>query len=483
MKRALSHLFALTGCLMVTGCVLQPTNQSNNSPVTSPSPMATASASPSPEKAANAQPLTLPVLDAFFADESFSSSLKARLQLTDQQVTKLKELAHSETAKLNEDTAGKGEQESAAARSAAAEKISALIGREKTEQLATLVAERWKSSSDDAADKTAVQPTTPNNRDVAGAPNTVPTDSRIVVNAPAYRMDVFDGGRLIKSYKIGIGYPQFPLPTGLRKARVIIFNPTWTPPDEPWVAKMKDVSAGQKVDAGSKLNPLGPIKIPIGGPSLIHGGKSPAKLGTFASHGCVGLTTPQIQDFAKLLAQLGGAHLTDAELTDYARDKTKTKQIKLEQPVPVELRYETIVVEDGKLHIYRDVYDQETNTEENLRAVLEANGVQLDDLTEGERAEVFDALAQMSGKTGAIRPVAISKESASPFASPRPSRSPAQRNSKSDKKRTVARNQKEVVIEIAALKGKGYPSPVALDTGTGKSNATLPSASKSGKER
>ncbi len=72
--------------------------------------------------------------------------------------------------------------------------------------------------------------------------------------------------------------------------------------------------------------------------------------------------------------------MTDAELADYARDKTQTKQLKLERPMPVELRYETIVVEDGKLHIYRDVYDQETNTEENLRAVLEANGVRLDEL-------------------------------------------------------------------------------------------------------
>jgi lipoprotein-anchoring transpeptidase ErfK/SrfK len=485
MKKRLRHLVVGTACLTVTGCVVQPTNQNNKTPVATPSPRATASPSPSPEKVASAQPLTLPVLDAFFADESFSGTLKTRLQLTDEQVTRLKELARSETAKLNEDKVGKSEQESAAARSAAVEKISALIGREKTEQLATLVVERWSTGGDDASDKTATQPTNPNNREaVAGAPNTVPADSRIVVNAPAYRMDVFDSGRLIKSYKIGIGYPQFPLPTGLRKARVIIFNPTWTPPDEPWVAKMKDVSAGQKVEAGSKLNPLGPIKIPIGGPSLIHGGKSPAKLGTFASHGCVGLTTPQVQDFAKLLAQLGGAHLTDAELADYARDKTKTKQIKLEQPVIVELRYETIVVEDGKLHIYRDVYDQEKNTEENLRAVLEASGVQLDDFTERERTEVFDALAQMSGKTGFVRPAVVSKGSPSPFASPGPSRSPVERNSNSGKRPTaVAKNQKEVVIEIAALKGKGYPSPVALDIGSGKSKATLPSPSRSGKQR
>lgn len=484
MKRRLIHLFALTACLTVTGCVVEPTNQVNKNTVASPLPSATASPSPAEEKAANTEPLTLPVLDAFFADEFFSASVKTRLQLTDEQVAKLKDLAHSETAKLTEESAGKGEGESANARSVAVEKIGALIGAEKTRQLAVLVSERWNAAADEASDKTSAQLTNPNNREqVAGIPNKIPTDSRVVVNAPAYRMDVFDGGRLIKSYKIGIGYPQFPLPTGLRQARVIIFNPTWTPPDEPWVAKMKDISVGEKVAAGSKLNPLGPIKIPIGGPSLIHGGKSPAKLGTFASHGCVGLTTPQVQDFAKVLAQLGGARLTDADLTDYARDKTQTKQIKLNQPVPVELRYETIVVEDGKLHIYRDVYDQETNTEENLREVLEANGGRLDDLTEGEQTQVFDALSQMSGKSGAgaVRPTALSKESPSPVASPRPSALVERKSNSGQKPTAVVKNQKEVVIEIAALKGKGYPSPVAFDTGSGKTRTSLPSQPKRGK--
>ena len=484
MNRLLSYLCSMTACLIAVGCVVEPTNQSNRNSLASPSPSATASPSPAVEKA-NAQPLTLPVLDAFFADESFSGLLKTRLQLTDGQVAKLKELARSETAKLNEANAGKGEGESSEARAAAEERISALIGPEKTQQLATLIGERWSGAGDDASDKTATKPTNPSNREqFAGTPNAVPTDSRIVVNAPAYRMDVFDGGRLIKSYKIGIGYPQFPLPTGLRQARVIIFNPTWTPPDEPWVAKMRDISVGEKVAAGSKLNPLGPIKIPIGGPSLIHGGKSPAKLGTFASHGCVGLTTPQVRDFTKVLAQLAGTHVTDAEIADYARDKTQTKEIKLIKPVPVELRYETIVVEDGKLHVYRDVYDQGTNTEENLRAVLEANGVRLDDLTEAERIQVLDALAQMTGKSGAgiVRPTAPSKESPSPAASPRSSPSLAESKSNSVTKLTaVVKNQKEVVIEIAALKGKGYPAPIDLDTGSGKTKATSPSATRRGK--
>jgi len=254
-------------------------------------------------------------------------------------------------------------------------------------------------------------------------PNAIPKDTRIVVNIPAFRMDVFKNGTLLKSYKVGIGYPEFPLPFGLRKANQIIFNPTWTPPDSPWVAKMKNVTAGETVKAGDKDNPLGPIKIPIGLPSLIHGGKAPSKIGKFASHGCVGLTTPQVKDFAAQLAKVSNtSEITDGEIASYLEDKEKTKTVKLKQTVPVELRYETIVLEDGKLHLYRDVYAQDTNTEENLRAVLEANGVRLEDLSEQQRTEILNALKDV---------------------------------------------KKETVIDISSVAKKGYPAPVALDTGSG----------------
>ena len=37
-----------------------------------------------------------------------------------------------------------------------------------------------------------------------------------------------------------------------------------------------------------------------------------------------------------------------------------------------------------------------------------------------------------------------------------------------DRVRIAGKNQKEIVIEIAELKGKGYPAPVDLDTGAGR---------------
>jgi hypothetical protein len=175
------------------------------------------------------------------------------------------------------------------------EELRKILGDEKATQVASFANEYWAKGDPSAEGASA------NTVEMLKGPNAVPTDTRVVVNIPAFRMDLFQNGSLVKSYKVGIGYPEFPLPFGLRKVQTVIFNPPWTPPDSPWVAKIKNATPGETIEPGSKDNPLGIIKIPIGLPSLIHGGKSPAKIGKFASHGCVGLTNAQVKDFATLL--------------------------------------------------------------------------------------------------------------------------------------------------------------------------------------
>ena len=455
---------------LAVACATEPGKNTNSITAASPSP----SASTSPVAVSKAAPVPLPVLDALFSDEAFKTKLKSQLELTDDQLGALQKIAGDEVIRLRQSNAEgqSAEQLSQAeqSREHAAEAIGGVIGQQKAENLFTFAHDYWIAGPENKESTTEAGANT-----LPTVPNSVPTDTRVVVNIPAFRMDVFKDGSLVKSYKIGIGYPEFPLPTGLRKAETIIFNPTWTPPDEPWVAHMKNVSVGEKVAAGSKLNPLGPIKIPIGLPSLIHGGKSPAKLGTFASHGCVGLTTPQVQDFAKLLAQVAGSEISDSALKSYFADKTKTKVVKLGQKIPVELRYETIVLEDGKLHIYRDVYDQDTNTEENLRTVLEANGVKLEDLSEAERTQILEALDAMSrhpSKGGSPASTATKPAADNPTAtsstSPEGTKVANKKPATTPGRKPIGKNQKEVVIELAELKGKGYPAAMNLDTGSGK---------------
>lgn len=456
--------------LAAAGCATKPGSNSNVPGSASPS------ASTSSIAVSRAVPVTLPVLDAFFSDEAFRTKLRSKVELTDDQMAQLLKIAGEEVARLREsntETANNEEQSRQAeqSREHAAEAIRGVIGEQKAAGLFALARDYWVKGNE--ALETGKTDTTEAREDVVlPGPNAVPKDTRVVVNIPAFRMDVFQEGSLVKSYKIGIGYPEFPLPTGLRKAQTIIFNPTWTPPDEPWVAKMRNVSVGEKVAAGSKLNPLGPIKIPIGLPSLIHGGKAPAKLGTFASHGCVGLTSAQVQDFAKLLAQVAGSEISDSAIKSYFADKTKTRVVKLDRVVPVELRYETIVVEDGKLHIYRDVYDQDANTEANLRAVLDVNGIKLEDSSEEERAQVLDALNAMSRHP--VKKVLPAKTVNSPAGSATSTASSTAANAtKLLARNQVAKNQKEVVIELVALKGRGYPAAMNLDTGSAKPAPTV----------
>lgn len=438
----------LVGILFTASCA-PPENQTgstvnvNTAAVNTRPPSAPLPADEQKTEQAVNLPFTLPVLDAMFAEENFAADLKSKLNLTDAQVEQLRQTAHEATAKLGENAANGSTTES---KRLADEKISAILGADKATELAKFVSERWANGGNADKPKAAMSN--------ANQPNAIPADTRIVVNTPAFRMDLFKDGQLVRTYKIGIGYPEFPLPSGMRQAQQIIFNPTWTPPDEPWVEGSKKVKAGQKVEAGSSLNPLGPIKIPIGLPSLIHGGKNPAKLGEFASHGCVGLTNPQVQDFALALAQLSGTSLTPEDVTNYEKQKTETKNVKLNTPMTVELRYETIVVENGVLKIYRDVYERGTNTEDNLRKVLNAYGVSPDSLSAAERGKISSALKQMGTDAGGQQ---ITAEDVA-----------AKQKEKKNSSKTVTRiikGKKEIDIPLAALKGKGYPAPVDYNKG------------------
>ena len=411
-------ILTFTACFL-TSCAPAPNNPTTANVNTAPAPPA--APSPAAESRETTAQITLPLLNALLADENFVNDLKSRVKLTNEQVDSLKRVSNEEIARLREANAEEVDNSSGNAREHASEQLNKLLGDQKAKELTSFANEYW--SKGDASEATASGPT------MLPGPNAVPTDTRVVVNIPAFRMDLFQDGSLVKSYRVGIGYPQFPLPQGLRKASTIIFNPTWTPPDEPWVAKMKNITPGETVEAGSKLNPLGPIKIPIGLPSLIHGGKPAAKIGKFASHGCVGLTNNQVKDFALLLSKASGTELSDTTLASYLQEKEETKTVKLKETIPVELRYETIVLEDGKLYIYKDVYAQDKNTEENVRKVLEVHGARFEDLSEQQRAEISDAL---SGKT------------------------------------KPAKGETGVVIDLAELSGKGYPAPVNLDNGSGK---------------
>ena len=383
------------------------------------------------EPSVAAIPITMPVVDALLSDEAFIGEVRKSVQPSDEQLDKLKNASRDAVLKLNENGFDDDTRSTKASIAEAEKEIKEILGNDNGTKFLNVARKHWSGG-----DATAL-----------AKPNEIPTDTRIVVNAPAYRMDIFHDGKLMKSYKIGIGYPEFPLPVGLRTAKTIIFNPPWTPPDEPWVKG--EFQPGKKVEAGSKKNPLGLIKIPIGLPSLIHGGKDASRLGTFASHGCVGLTNALVQDFAAEITKLSGSPLTPQQVKAYEQKRSETSEVNLASPIPVELRYETIVADDGRLNIYRDVYEHGTNTEENLERVLQAYGLSMTDLTADEQTKVREALKKMAIDAQG-KPVEESDTNKKP--------------STSDKVTRTVKGAKVVIVDIAALKGKGYPAPVNINS-------------------
>lgn len=197
---------------------------------------------------------------------------------------------------------------------------------------------------------------------------------KITVNVPAFQMTLWQNGKEVKTYPVGVGMKDYPIYIGLREASAVIWNPVWIPPSSDWVEGSKTVKAGEIIQPTDSRNPLGKVKIPLGDGYLIHQAKSAADLGNLVSHGCVRVLQSNLYDLTEKITAARSLPVTAEEIAQVKTNK-KTLNLDLEPEIPVEITYDTLVVEAGKLHIYPDIYDRKTNTVENLRAELESSGV------------------------------------------------------------------------------------------------------------
>lgn len=215
---------------------------------------------------------------------------------------------------------------------------------------------------------------------------------RLTVNVPAFQMTFWQDGREIKTYPIGVGLKDYPIFVGRREIRQIIWNPVWIPPDSDWVAP---ALRGQIIKPTDLRNPLGKIKIPLGYGYLIHQAKGAQDLGNLVSHGCVRVLRDDLYDLnEKIIA----AHELQVGADEIGKAK-KTKEtfvVELEKELPIEITYDTLVVEAGVLHIYPDIYGYKKNTVENLRDELKTNDVKTADIPEAALARM---LARARDKT------------------------------------------------------------------------------------
>ncbi|MBA3354248.1 MAG: L,D-transpeptidase family protein, partial [Blastocatellia bacterium] len=138
----------------------------------------------------------------------------------------------------------------------------------------------------------------------------------------------------------------------------------------------------------------GKVKIPLGYGYLIHQAKGPGDMGSLVSHGCVRVMQADLYDLAEKIVAARSLEVTPAQIATVKRNK-KTLIAKLTPTVPVEITYDTIVVENGRLNIYPDVYNYKRNTVENVRKELKSSDIEDDALT---NASIKKMIAAAAGK-------------------------------------------------------------------------------------
>jgi lipoprotein-anchoring transpeptidase ErfK/SrfK len=223
----------------------------------------------------------------------------------------------------------------------------------------------------------------------AGDPNI-----RITINVPAFQMTLWQSGKEVKTYDIGIGRKNFPLVIGEREATAIIFNPRWIPPDSRWVRRTNGVEPYERIEPDDPRNPLGKIKIPLGDGYLIHEAAKPSDIGNLVSHGCVRMLADDLFDLAQKIIAARGLEVSPEQIRN-ARTNAERLVVKLRAPLLVDINYDPQVVEGGVLHLYPDVYERGAFSVESLRAELQSSGV---DTTRLEEQTLKEMMARVNGK-------------------------------------------------------------------------------------
>jgi lipoprotein-anchoring transpeptidase ErfK/SrfK len=114
----------------------------------------------------------------------------------------------------------------------------------------------------------------------------------ITIDRSSFRLRLFKRLKVAKTYRVAVGMPAYPTPTGLFSIANKAVNPAWTAPNSPWAGAY----ANETVPGGSAENPLKARWMGIVNGVGIHGTGVPGSIGTAASHGCIRMTVPDVID-------------------------------------------------------------------------------------------------------------------------------------------------------------------------------------------
>lgn len=114
----------------------------------------------------------------------------------------------------------------------------------------------------------------------------------VTVSRDQRRARVFRRGKLVKTYTVAVGSPEYPTPTGQFVVQSMQKNPAWSVPQSAWAGSL----AGETIPGGDPRNPLVARWIGFNGSVGFHGTASAGSLGSAASHGCIRMNPSDVID-------------------------------------------------------------------------------------------------------------------------------------------------------------------------------------------
>jgi len=176
-----------------------------------------------------------------------------------------------------------------------------------------------------------------------------PPSLRLVVNIPAFRLDVYESGSLTHTFPVTVGKPSDPTPDGHYQLERVVWNPWWHPP---YNRRPRD-----KVTPPGPNNPMGKVKLYFANLYYLHGTPKLREIGTPSSRGCVRLRNDDAVRLALIVHRHAVAPLAPGKLEELASKRSwRTQGYAVDEPVPVDLVYDVAEVRDGELRVYPDFY-------------------------------------------------------------------------------------------------------------------------------
>jgi len=118
------------------------------------------------------------------------------------------------------------------------------------------------------------------------------TGAIVTVSRWERRARIFSHLRFVRSYRVAVGQPSYPTPTGLFHVQIKQINPSWSVPASGWAGAL----AGQTIPGGDPRNPIVSRWIGFAGSVGFHGTYDLGSLGASASHGCIRMAVESVED-------------------------------------------------------------------------------------------------------------------------------------------------------------------------------------------